>query len=53
VRKARFDLEKGKSALARQMNRNRWHQAEDAIESFKIEFESGVWNDPKYYNQVV
>ena len=48
-----FELERGNSALALQMNRNNCRRADEAIQEFKNEFLRGDWNDPRFYNRVV
>jgi hypothetical protein len=52
-RSMRFELERGNSALALQMNRNICRRADEAIREFKDEFLRGDWNDPRFYNRVV
>ena len=49
----RFELERGNSALAKQMNRNICRRADEAIKEFKDEFLRGDWNDPQFYNRVM
>ena len=52
-RTMKFELERGNSALALQMNRNICRRADEAIQEFKNEFLRGDWNDPYFYNRVV
>lgn len=52
-RTMKFELERGNSALAKQMNHNICHRADEAIKEFKEEFLRGDWNDPQFYNRVV
>ena len=52
-RTMRFELERGNSALAKQMNRNICPSGDDAIQELKDEFLRGDWNDPRFYNRVV
>ena len=49
----RHELEKGSSALAKQMNTRIFGQMQEAIDTIKLEFENGSWDDPRFYNQVV
>ena len=49
----RHELESGSSALAKQMNAKVFSHMEEAIETIKLEFENGSWDDPRFYNQVV
>ena len=53
VRKFHFDMEPGNSALAKQMNQKTWEKIHKTIEDTKAEFESGAWDDERFYNQVV
>ena len=52
-RTMRFELERGNSSLAKQMNRNICRRADEAIQEFKDEFRRGDWNDLQFYNRVV
>lgn len=49
----RHELERGTSALAIQMNNKIFQKAEKAVEEMKSEFESGVWDEERFHNQVV
>ena len=49
----RHELEKGSFALAKQMNTRIFGQMQEAIDTIKLEFENGSWDDPRFYNQVV